>query len=132
MWTAHTGEFSGGQGPNPTRAVEGFQTRPVLVGDLLVVTTTTSKVIALDAETGVERWRVDPFVGRTRTCESPHRGVALWQPAEASEATIFSGTCDGRLVAIDPAVGRLRPHSAAPACSICAPASMRARASSTA
>ncbi|MBK5295527.1 MAG: pyrroloquinoline quinone-dependent dehydrogenase [Vicinamibacteria bacterium] len=108
LWTAHTGEFSGGQGPNPTRAVEGFQTRPVLVGDLLVVTTTTSKVIALEAETGVERWRLDPFAGRTRTCESPHRGVALWQPADVADATIFSGTCDGRLVAIDPASGRLR------------------------
>jgi len=107
VWTAHTGEFAGGLGPNPTRAVEGFQTRPVLVGDLLVVTTTTSKVIALDAETGVERWRLDPFTGRTRTCESPHRGVAVWQPA-GRDATIFSGTCDGRLVAIDPASGRLR------------------------
>ena len=107
VWTAHTGEFAGGQGPNPTRAVEGFQTRPVLVGDLLVVTTTTSKVIALDAETGVERWRLDPFAGRTRACESPHRGVALWQPARG-DATLFSGTCDGRLLAIDPGDGRLR------------------------
>jgi glucose dehydrogenase len=108
VWTAHTREFSGGQGEHPSRAVEGFQTRPILVGDLLVVTTTTSKVIALDAETGAERWRVDPFVGQTRQCESPHRGVALWQSPDASESTIFSGTCDGRLVAIDPALGRLR------------------------
>jgi glucose dehydrogenase len=108
VWTAHTGEFAGGQGPNPARAVEGFQTRPVLLGDRLVVTTTTSKVIALDAETGAERWRVDPFAGRTRTCESPHRGVAVWQSADGAESTIFSGTCDGRLMAIDPATGRLR------------------------
>ena len=109
VWTAHTGEFSGGQGPNPTRAVEGFQTRPVLVGDVLIVTTTTSKVIALDADTGAERWRVDPFVAQTRTCESPHRGVAVWQRADGAETTIFSGTCDGRLVAIDPSTGRVRP-----------------------
>jgi quinoprotein glucose dehydrogenase len=108
VWTAHTGEFSGGQGPNPTRAVEGFQTRPVLLGDLLVITTTTSKVIALDAETGAERWRVDPFSSRTRTCESPHRGVSVWHSADGAESTIFSGTCDGRLVAIDPTTGRLR------------------------
>jgi len=107
VWTAHTGELAGGLGPNPARAVEGFQTRPVLVGDLLVVTTTTSKVIALDAETGVERWRVDPFAGRMRACESPHRGVALWQPS-GRDATLFSGTCDGRLLAIEPASGRLR------------------------
>jgi quinoprotein glucose dehydrogenase len=106
-WTAHTGEFAGGRGPNPGRAVEGFQTRPVLVGDLLVITTTTSKVIALDAETGAEKWRVDPFAARPRTCESPHRGVGVWR-GPGAEATIFSGTCDGRLLAIDPVKGRLR------------------------
>ena len=107
-WVARTGEFAGGAGPDPGRPVEGFQTRPVLAGDVLVVTTTTSKVIGLDADTGRERWRVDPFAGRTRECESPHRGVALWRAAGGGEATVFSGTCDGRLVAIDPAAGRLR------------------------
>jgi quinoprotein glucose dehydrogenase len=108
IWTAHTGEFSGGRGPNPGRPVEGFQVRPVLVGDLLIVTTTTSRVIGLDAETGAERWRLDPFVGRTRACESPHRGVVVWDGASAAERTVFSGTCDGWLVAVDPATGRLR------------------------
>ena len=96
-WTAHTGDFPGGQ-PNPKGAVEGFQTRPVLTGDLLIVTTTVSRIIALDAETGVERWRFDPFAGRTRRCELPHRGVALWERSTgpgATERTIFSGTCDG-------------------------------------
>ena len=116
-WTAHTGELAGGEGPSPSRAVEGFQTRPVLVGELLIVTTTTSKVIALDAETGAERWRFDPFAGRKRTCESPHRGVVLWEAkaggGRASESTVFSGTCDGRLVALDPKTGRLRTGFAA-------------------
>jgi glucose dehydrogenase len=109
-WTAHTGDFPGGQ-PNPKSAVEGFQTRPVLAGDLLIVTTTVSRVIALDAETGVERWRFDPFAGRRRSCELPHRGVALWehQSNGAIERTIFSGTCDGVLVALDAATGKLRP-----------------------
>ena len=110
-WTAHTGDFPGGQ-PNPKGPVEGFQTRPVLAGDLLIVTTTVSRVIALDAETGVERWRFDPFAGRTRRCELPHRGVALWERARVAarpERTIFSGTCDGVLVALDAATGKLRP-----------------------
>ena len=107
IWRAHTGEFAGGEGPHPKRAVEGFQTRPVLAGNLLIVTTTTSKVIALDADTGRERWRFDPFAGRERRCESPHRGVTLWK-AGTAEATIFSGTCDGRLVALDPATGQTR------------------------
>jgi glucose dehydrogenase len=109
VWRARTGEFAGGEGPNPKRAVEGFQTRPVLAGDALIVTTTTSKVIALDADTGRERWRFDPFADRERRCESPHRGVTMWQPG-TPEATIFSGTCDGRLVALDPVSGRVRPR----------------------
>lgn len=107
LWTARTGEFAGGRGPNPGRAVEGLQTRPFLLGDLLLVTTTHSKVIALDAETGAERWRVDPLAGRARKCESPHRGVAVWPHPDGTGSTIFSGTCDGRLVAIDPS-GHLR------------------------
>ena len=36
-WTFHTGEFPGGQ-PNPTRPVTSMQSRPLLVGDLLIVT----------------------------------------------------------------------------------------------
>jgi hypothetical protein len=112
-WTAHTGELAGGEGPTPSRPVEGFQCRPVLAGDLLVITTPTSKVIALDPETGAERWRFDPFAGRRRTCEFPHRGVSLWEGATAAERTLFSGTCDGRLVALDPKTGSLRTDFAA-------------------
>src|SRR4030095_1855190 len=107
---AHTGNFRGGD-PQPTKAVEGFQTRPALVGQLLIVTTTVSRVIALDAETGVERWRFDPFAGRTRGCELPNRGVAVWEHRTSGgdvQRTIFSGTCDGVLVALDAATGKLR------------------------
>jgi glucose dehydrogenase len=114
-WTAHTGDFPGGS-PAPKGAVEGFQTRAVLAGDLLIVTTTVSRVIALDAETGVEQWRFDPFAARTRTCELPNRGVALWERRsgnESVERTLFSGTCDGVLVALDAATGTLRQGFAA-------------------
>ncbi len=104
-WVAHTGEYAGGMGPNPPQSVEGFQTRPTLVGGLLIVTTTTSKVIALDAETGKEAWRFDPFTGK-HVCDFPHRGVAVW--SAASESTIFSGTCDGHLIALDARTGQPR------------------------
>jgi glucose dehydrogenase/peptidoglycan/xylan/chitin deacetylase (PgdA/CDA1 family) len=107
-WTMRTGEFAGGQGPNPPGLVEGFQTRPVLVGANLVLTTTTSKVIAVDAETGAEAWRFDPFAGRGRVCDRPHRGVAVWHGAGDTAPTIFSGTCDGHIVALDAATGGLR------------------------
>ncbi len=107
-WTAHTGEYAGGLGPSPPKPVDGFQSRPALVGDTLIVTTTTSKVLGLDAETGAERWRFDPFAGRGRVCDRPHRGVAVWEGKGDAERTVFSGTCDGRLVALDPKSGALR------------------------
>ena len=106
-WVAHTGEYAGGMGPNPPQSVEGFQTRPALVGGLLIVTTTTSKVIAIDAETGKEAWRFDPFAGKGHVCDFPHRGVGVWS-ASTSEATVFSGTCDGHLVALDARTGQPR------------------------
>jgi quinoprotein glucose dehydrogenase len=111
LWTFHLGEFPGGS-PTPSGLVPGVQTRPVLAGAVLVVTTTTSKVIAIEAETGVERWRFDPFAGQTRTCEQPNRGASLWEERDGKgdvvTRTIFSGTCDGRLVALDAADGKPR------------------------
>ena len=94
--------------PHPTRAVEGFQTRPVLVGDLLVVTTTTSKVIALDAETRRRTVAVRSVRGPRRARASRRIAASrVWQAARRRrrERTIFSGTCDGVLVALDPATG---------------------------
>jgi quinoprotein glucose dehydrogenase len=111
LWTFHLGEFPGGS-PAPRGAVPGVQTRPVLAGPFLIVTTTTSKVIAIDAETGAERWRFDPFAGLTRACEQPNRGASLWEErdgkGQAVTRTIFSGTCDGRLVALDASDGTPR------------------------
>jgi quinoprotein glucose dehydrogenase len=110
-WVFHTGEFAGGQGPNPRGQVHGFQTRPVFADGLLYITTTTSRVIALDAETGEQRWAFDPQADRARRCEAPHRGVALWTGTVDGRAarTVFSGTCEGRLIALDAATGKLRP-----------------------
>jgi glucose dehydrogenase/precorrin-6B methylase 2 len=111
-WVFHTGEFAGGQGPNPRGQVHGFQTRPVFADGVLFVTTPSSRVLAVDAENGELRWTFDPQADRARRCEAPHRGVALWERVEAdgrAVRTIFSGTCDGRLVALDGVTGRPRP-----------------------
>jgi quinoprotein glucose dehydrogenase len=110
-WEFHTGELAGGEGPNPKRQVAAFQTRPVFVDGLLYVTTPTSRVLALDGETGEQRWAFDPQAGRPRRCEQPHRGVAVGESTGGDgrvARTIFSGTCDGRLVALDAATGKPR------------------------
>jgi glucose dehydrogenase len=102
-WTFHTGEFAGGEGKTPRRQVAALQTRPLFADGWLYVTTPTSRVLALDAETGAMRWTYDPQTGRARKCEQPHRGIAL------AAGTIFSGTCDGRLIALDARTGK--PHT---------------------
>src|ERR1700752_2944516 len=98
-WTYHSGDFSGGRGPEPGRSVPGVQVRPVFADGLLYVTTPSSIVIALDGDTGREVWRHDPQAGAATRCYEPHRGVALWQ--SSAGRTVFSGTCDGRLISLD-------------------------------
>ncbi len=108
-WTYHSGDFSGGHGPAPSGPVPGLQTRPVFANGRVYVTTPSSIVIAIDGDTGREAWRYDPQAGAAARCYEPHRGVAVWAARGASsERTIFSGTCDGRLVALDAETGRPR------------------------
>lgn len=110
-WTFHSGDCAGGKGPAPTGQVPGLQSRPLYSRGSLYITTPSSIVIALDAETGRERWRYDPQRAGARRCHQPHRGVAIW-PAEghdrATRRTVFSGTCTGALVALDADTGRPR------------------------
>lgn len=110
-WVFHTDELAGGQGPNPTGQVPGFQTRPAFADGMLYVSTPGSRVIALNAETGARQWVFDPQARRAKRCEAPHRGVAIFEyvdPAGRTARTIFSGTCDGRLLAIDASSGEPR------------------------
>src|SRR5215211_1387382 len=55
-WVYHHGE------PVPEAGREGpaFESTPLLVGNLLYVTSPRGRVIALDPESGAERWVFDP------------------------------------------------------------------------
>jgi quinoprotein glucose dehydrogenase len=87
-----------------------FEATPVLAFGLLYLTTATGIVIALDPESGRERWRHDPHIDRsTRYAEATSRGVTLWQDANAAgicARRVFSGTLDGRLLALDAMTGQ--------------------------
>jgi quinoprotein glucose dehydrogenase len=108
-WTYHTGENAGEA--RPGRRIPPFECTPLVVDGGLYLSTPTSRVIALDAETGAERWRFDP---RAAAPASParegqaHRGVTWWA-GEGGERRIFSGTGDGQLWALDAATGRPCP-----------------------
>jgi quinoprotein glucose dehydrogenase len=91
-WTHHTNASP----PNKRAAsIAAFEATPVLARGLLYVITPFDQVLALDPETGDERWRFDPEVAKDRDySEASARGVAVWGD------TVFFGTLDARLIAL--------------------------------
>ena len=102
-WSYHHGE------PLPAAGREGpaFESTPLVVGDFLYFTSPSGRVIALDPETGAERWTFDPKLARPAGA-ARHRGVAYWEGG--SDRRIFAGTLDGRLVALDAVSGKPKPE----------------------
>jgi quinohemoprotein ethanol dehydrogenase len=85
---------------------EPLEATPIAVDGVLFTTAAWSVVFAIDARTGRLLWRYDPRVPRDYVaklcCGAVNRGVALYR------GTVFVGTLDGRLVALDAASGRPR------------------------
>jgi membrane-bound PQQ-dependent dehydrogenase (glucose/quinate/shikimate family) len=108
-WTFDLGELALGRGTGKSKA--GFVATPIVVDGVLYVSSPSSRVFALDAETGRRLWVFDPQGGRSPRLFNSHRGVAYWEGPAASGAgrdrRIFSGTVDGRLIALDAATGKL-------------------------
>ena len=98
-WTYDTGEAI-----DHFRRDPRFEATPVYDNGKLYVSTPGGLIVALDAETGRVIWKTDLHVSRDRNySDFANRGVTL------GGDTIFVGTADARLVAIDCLTGRLRP-----------------------
>ncbi|MEM8732603.1 MAG: pyrroloquinoline quinone-dependent dehydrogenase [Planctomycetota bacterium] len=106
-WEYKTGELKAGQ----ARIME---CTPLVVDGMMYLTTGKLKLIALDAASGEERWRYDPF--QNGPAQHPlasggvNRGCAYWPGIEASEGEavpprILHGTSDGRLHCLDAKTG---------------------------
>ncbi len=104
-WTHHCGEISDGSA-NPTRTA--YECTPLMADGTLYVTTPYNRVLALDPETGRERWAFDPGLDLGRRYNLwANRGVGLW--SRGAERRLLHGTLDGRLVALDAGTGRPCP-----------------------
>jgi quinoprotein glucose dehydrogenase len=80
-----------------------FEATPIFVDGTLYVVTPLNRVIALDPETGKQKWTYDPDVDVTRNySEVTSRGVSYW----AAGKRIFVGTIDARLIALDARTGK--------------------------
>ena len=111
-WTYRHGDVSdGSDGTSRT----SFQATPIVANGTLYFCTGFMRVIALDPETGQERWAFDPEL-RGKSGEGPYpltcRGVAYWDDPEPVEGggcqrRIFYGTRDSELIALDADTGRL-------------------------
>lgn len=88
-----------------THSNRGLEATPLIIDGVLYATASWSVVFALDAKTGREIWRHDPKVPRWKAkhvcCDVVNRGVAH------SNGRIYSGTIDGRLIALDARTGGL-------------------------
>src|SRR5215217_4150799 len=95
-WVYHTGELGLGLQTASFRA--SFSTTPLVVDGVMYVTTPSSRVIALDAETGRELWKFDPQDGKSVRGFNSHRGVAYWEgraaDGKSKDRRILFGTVD--------------------------------------
>lgn len=109
-WEYHTGDVSDGSGG---RRKSAFEATPIVAFGTMYVTTPFNRVVALDPETGKEKWQFDPQID----LRAPYseglisRGVTLWtDPArpdgQPCRRRIFLATIDARLFALDAATGK--------------------------
>lgn len=90
-----------------------YQVTPLKVGDTLYLCTPHNLAIALDAESGKEKWKFDAKPGlnpdrQHQTC----RGVTYWadtsaRPDQPCAARVYLPTSDARLIALDAATGNI-------------------------
>jgi quinoprotein glucose dehydrogenase len=88
----------------------GLETTPLKIGDSLYACNAYNDVVALDAETGRQRWRFDAHVAIDKVPYSVCRGVAYYKVPSAQgpcAERIITNTTDARLIALDVATGRL-------------------------
>ncbi|MBU6268353.1 MAG: PQQ-dependent dehydrogenase, methanol/ethanol family [Sphingomonadales bacterium] len=83
-----------------------LEATPLAVGGVLYFTGSTSKVYAVEARTGRLLWVHDPEVWRhpakVKIVFAVNRGAAY------ADGTVFAGTLDGRLQALDARTGKLK------------------------
>jgi len=107
-WTYRTGELDAN-----TRRPAKLETTPLMVDGTLYLSTPFGRVIALDPETGKERWTFDARPDRnTNWGDFASRGVSTWLDPRAAVGAkcrrrLYVGTIDARIIALDARSGAL-------------------------
>jgi quinoprotein glucose dehydrogenase len=106
-WTYH-------MGPSVTASTHPlftFEATPIIDDGRMYLCSNVNKVVALDPETGREIWTYDPKINGAGIYLHNCRGVTFYHDSEAASGAecasrIFTGTLDGRLIALDAATGQ--------------------------
>jgi quinoprotein glucose dehydrogenase len=124
VWSYHTGDIRGPNDPVETT----YEVTPLMIGGTVYLCTPHDLVIALDAETGTEKWRFDPKIKQPNASDTQHltcRGVSYFDggssaptmasitasaaAAPACMRRLFLPTVDGRLIALSADTGVVCP-----------------------
>jgi len=115
-WTARTGDV-----PQSTGSGAEDQNTPQQIGDRLYVCTAYGKVLALDVDTGEEKWKFDPearspnwqrcrglgyFDGNEAALRASGASGRSGDVAAGCRRRLFLPTIDARLIALDPDSGK--------------------------
>lgn len=92
---------------------------PVVVDGVLYVTTVRNKAVALDAATGKELWKFDPYGPAygdyadkkwVKSSGGVNRGVGFWSDGKpGGQRRVLLGVSDGRLFSLDAKTGKPDP-----------------------
>jgi quinoprotein glucose dehydrogenase len=86
-----------------------FEVTPVMAAGTLYLSTPYNRVVALDPETGRERWSYDPKAYADGQVPNGtgfvHRGVALWRDSQSGKLRVFMNSRH-RLISLDAETGQ--------------------------
>ena len=119
-WSYRTGDVSDGKSTWHGKKVwarSTFEATPLMADGTLYIATPFNRIVALDAETGREKWTFDPQINRIGyygddfTC----RGLGMYidasaAPGQACRKSVYEATLDGRLIAVDGDTGKVCPR----------------------
>jgi len=109
-WQYRTGDLA--EHKRDSRNLPAFEATPLKVGSSLYLCTPTNVVIALDAQSGRERWRFDPRSDTRGHYQVTCRGVAYHEQPGATHLCakrVIAATLDARLLALDAQTGHRCP-----------------------
>jgi glucose dehydrogenase len=103
-WTFDTGDWSDGS----VQSRSSFAAAPLVIDNVLYIPSPTSRLYALDAESGEQIWMFDPQIDKSVPRNLfVNRGVSSW--TDGKRRVIFLGDIQGRLWALDAKTGKLDP-----------------------